>query len=355
MGHSTLPQKPWIETPLIESATLSKAAGCRVFLKLDLLQPSGSFKSRGVGNLIRTALLDPANSGKELHFYSSSGGNAGLAAVIAARDLGCPCTVVVPHSTKPMMITKLRSAGATEVIQHGASWAEADAHLRETFINHQEGKKRNIYVPPFDHPDVWTGAATMVSEIAAQLPPHDSSDRIFPADAIICSVGGGGLFNGIMQGLDEYLQSHGPSDKMQDVHVLAVETEGANSLAHSLRAGRLDSIPAITSLATSLGARCVSSQTLKYAQSPPAGINVASVVGSDAEAARGVITLADELRLQVELACGISVEVATGEKLKQAVQGLTPESRVVVVVCGGSNVTAEMIAEYRQKLQDGWN
>ncbi|KAG2418363.1 hypothetical protein HFD88_001464 [Aspergillus terreus] len=354
MANSTTPQQPWIETPIIESATLSRAAGCRVFLKLELLQPSGSFKSRGIGNFIRTALLNPTNNGKNLHFYISSGGNAGLAAVIAANDLGCPCTVVVPHSTKPLMINKLHAAGATEVIQHGASWVEADTHLRETFINHQEGKQTNIYIPPFDHPDVWAGAATMVPEIAAQVPPRDSSGYAFPADAIVCSVGGGGLFNGIVQGLDEYLRSHEAADKTGNVQVLAVETQGADSLAHSLRVGRLDSLPAITSLATSLGARCVSAQTFKYAQSSPAGINVVSVVGSDAEAARGVVTLADEQRLQVELACGINVDVVTGEKLKQAVPDLTPESRVVVVVCGGSNVTAEMIADYRQKLQDGW-
>jgi L-serine/L-threonine ammonia-lyase len=56
----------------------------------------------------------------------------------------------------------------------------------------------------------------------------------------------------------------------------------------------------------------------------------------------------------VELACGISLEVAVGERLKELIPDLRPETRVVVVVCGGSNITAEMIAEYRLKLQDGW-
>ncbi|KAE8383591.1 tryptophan synthase beta subunit-like PLP-dependent enzyme [Aspergillus bertholletiae] len=360
-------RKPWIETPLIESAALSKAAGCKVFLKLDLLQPSGSFKSRGIGNLIRTALLDPANKDKKLHFYSSSGGNAGLAAVIAARDLGCACTVVVPHSTKPLMISKLRAAGATDVIQHGASWFEADTYLRQTFIEGQTDEKgadtvqtRNIYVPPFDHPDIWKGAGTMVSEIATQLPPRDTSaGHAFPADAIICSVGGGGLFNGVMEGLGDYMQSHPTPDlvtgtTVKNVRVLAAETEGADSLALSLRNGSLQSLPAITSLATSLGALRVAPQALKNAQSPPAGVDVVSVVGSDAEAAKGIIYLADKLRLQVELACGISVEIAAGPRLRKAIPDLTPDSRVVVIVCGGSNITAEMIAEYRQRLQNGW-
>ncbi|KAJ9216843.1 hypothetical protein DTO166G4_1689 [Paecilomyces variotii] len=355
---------PWVETPLVESAALSKEAGCRVFLKLELLQPSGSFKSRGIGNLILSYLSDPSNRGKELHFFSSSGGNAGLAAVVAARDLGCPCTVVVPLSTKPLMIQKLRTAGATDVIQHGASWFEADSYLRKTFIDVDEssqGSVKNVYIPPFDHPEIWKGAGTMIPELAAQLPPRPSSESepvpSFPADVIICSVGGGGLFNGVIDGLDKYLMSSlSKSDKGQRrVQVIAAETKGADSLAHSLRNGSLQSLPAITSLATSLGALTVAPQTLKNATTPPRGVEVKSVVTSDAEAARGVVRLADEMRLLVELACGVSVEVAAGGRLKQAVEDLSPESRVVIVVCGGSNITAEMVAEYRQNLANGWD
>ncbi|BDD60710.1 hypothetical protein MPDQ_006578 [Monascus purpureus] len=360
MEHNV--RKPWIETPLIESTALSKVAGCRIFLKLELLQPSGSFKSRGIGNLILSSLTDPANTNKEIHFYSSSGGNAGLAAVVAARDIGRPCTVVVPLSTPAMMVAKLRTAGAEEVIQHGASWFEADTYLREKFINNQDDDddRRNIYIPPFDHPEIWKGASTMVPEIATQLPPRDDPEgsSLFPADAIVCSVGGGGLFNGIVEGLGEYLQLQSSreeelEEKRKPVHVLAVETQGTASLALSLQKGSLQSLPAITSLATSLGALQVAPQTLKHAQSPPAGVVVTSVAGSDAEAARGVVRLADEMRLLVELACGISVDVA-GQRLKEVAKDLTPDSRVVVIVCGGSNITAEKVAEYRQRLKDGW-
>lgn len=320
---------------------------------------------RGIGNLILTSLSDPRNHGKKLHFYSSSGGNAGLAAVIAARDLGCPCTVVVPQSTKPMMIRKLCASGAAEVIQLGASWFEADAYLRENYIDNQddtaETQVKNIYVPPFDHPEIWRGVGTMVEEMAAQLPPrecnHDDSApaSAFPADVVVCSVGGGGLFNGVVNGLDHYLRSRAlQQGSMKSVQVVAVETRGADSLAHSLRNNRLLSLPAITSLATSLGALCVAPQTLKYAESPPPGIEVQSIVGTDAEAARGVIRLSDELRLQVELACGISVEVAATETLKAVVKDITPQSRVCLVVCGGCNITPEMIADYRQKLENCW-
>lgn len=279
-----------------------------------------------------------------------------MAAVVAARDLGWACTVVVPLSTKPLMIEKLRAAGAADVIQHGASWFEADAYLRKHFIDHQDEAtakgKKNIYVPPFDHPDIWEGAASMVSEIAAQLPPREeeTDGSGFPADAIICTVGGGGLFNGIIRGLKDYP----PSTPEKKVQVLAVETKGADSLAHSLQHGSLQSLTEITSLATTLGALCVAPQTLHNAQSPPSHVEVKSVVGSDADAARGVVCLADELRMQVELACGISVGATAGGKLKYLVPDLRPDSRVVVIVCGGNYITAEMIAEYRRQLAGGW-
>lgn len=307
--------------------------------------------------MIRTHLLDPANRGKELHYYISSGGNAGLGAVTAALDLGCQCSVVVPLTTKPMIIEKLKEAGATQVIQHGASWFEADIHLRETFIN--AGEKNgvtNIYVPPFDHPAVWDGNATLISELAAQLPPREKKDDCrFPADVIVCSIGGGGLFNGIVQGLHAHYQEHAStSQDTKPVDVLAVETQGAKSLAYSLEEGELRALSAITSQATSLGAVLVARRTFENAHSPPAGVKVTSVVASDAEAARGVVMFADTTRMLVELACGVCVDVALGKRLRDAVGDLGPDSRVVIIVCGGSNITPEMVAEYREKLKNGW-
>src|SRR5271168_830552 len=79
---------PWIKTPCIASESLSAAAGCQVFAKLDLLQPSGSFKIRGVGNMIWQTVQRFADPSRPLHFYSSSRGNAGLAAATAAKRLG---------------------------------------------------------------------------------------------------------------------------------------------------------------------------------------------------------------------------------------------------------------------------
>lgn len=118
----------------------------RIFLKLENLQPSGSFKSRGIGNYCQL-MANPAP--QETHFYASSGGNAGLACVVAAKALGHKATVVVPTTTKPMMIAKIMAAGADNVIQHGNSVGEADTYLKNEIMPHA---KNGVYTPPYDHP-----------------------------------------------------------------------------------------------------------------------------------------------------------------------------------------------------------
>ena len=293
----------------------------RIFLKLENLQPSGSFKSRGIGNLIRQALMT-SHEPDRIHFYSSSGGNAGLACVTAARSLQRPATVVVPISTKPLMIAKIRTAGAFRVVQRGGSWAEADKFLREEVLANDP---HGVYVPPFDHDDVRSGASTIVEELEER------------PDAIVCSVGGGGLFSGIQLGLE--------ARGWGDVSVLAMETEGAESLAMSLKEDELVTLPAITSIAKHLGAKRVAQKAFELAKRR----NVTSVVLSDAEAAMGCWRLADDERLIVEPACGVSVAVCYDGRLKQLLPKLTNESKVVVIICGGSDITLEMLMGYREK------
>ena len=95
---------------------------------MEHLQPGGSFKSRGIGNIVVSA-LKRSEYPDRVHYYSSSGGNAGLACVHAANFVGRPSTVVVPLSTKPMMISKIKTAGANEVIQYGACLKDADTYV----------------------------------------------------------------------------------------------------------------------------------------------------------------------------------------------------------------------------------
>lgn len=221
------------------------------------------------------------------------------------------------------MIAKIRNAGATDVIQTGASWAEADTYLREVLL----AKDMNgVYVPPFDHEDVWDGAATMIEELAEK------------PDAVVCSVGGGGLFCGLMRGLEK--RGWG------DVKVLALETKGAESLHKSLERGDLVKLEKITSIATSLGATRVAEKAFEYGQRK----SVRSAVLEDREAVMGCWRLADDERLLVEPACGVNVALCYDGLLKKLLPELTAESKVVIVLCGGATVTLEMLIEWRKKF-----
>ena len=120
----------YIRTPLVELEDREEGldAGTRVFFKMDCLQPSGSFKDRGVGHMINT-LHYGAATGPIKKLVCSSGGNAGYSVTTVARKLGIPVDVYVPTTTKPMMVNKLRARGANVVV-HGASWNAADALAR---------------------------------------------------------------------------------------------------------------------------------------------------------------------------------------------------------------------------------
>jgi len=166
-------------------------------------------------------------------------------------------------------------------------------------------------------------------EIAAQLPDPD---------VLICSVGGGGLINGICQAMDDM--------RMESTTILAMETAGADSLATSLHARELVTLDKITSQATSLGCARVTPETFAFAQRK----NVRSVVLLDAEAAMGCWRLADDERIMVELACGINVALCYDGRLEKALgRPVRPEDKVVVVLCGGSNVTSKMLCEWRSE------
>lgn len=146
-----------------------------------------------------------------------------------------------------------------------------------------------------------------------------------PPDAIACSVGGGGLLNGIIMGMDV----HGWGD---EVAVLALETEGADCLSKSLQAGGQVTMPEITSIAKSLGVARVSNKTWELVRQRR---NIRSVVLRDGDAANACVRFAEEEKMIVEPACGVSLALIYSGLLEELIPDFGPESRVVVIVCGG--------------------
>lgn len=305
-----------------------------IYLKLENLQPSGSFKSRGIGNLMFRA-VEASSPDEDIHFYCSSGGNAGLACVASAIALHRRATIVVPLSTTAFMVGKLRDLGA-DVVQIGENWAAADKHLREEVMAEHDPRRRGVYVPPFDHPDVWSGAATLVDELLEQMDVR--------MDGIVCNVGGGGLLCGVMEGIQK--------GRFEKPKVLAIETEGADALMESVKAGEMVTLPAITSIATSLGAPRVAEEAFKWTQR--AGEGLITAVVTDAEAVMGVSRFLDDARMLVEVACGASIApVYNGDLRKLLGKGLDNEAwakmNVVIVVCGGSNINMGMLEKYKKE------
>jgi len=217
-----------IQSPLIESVPLSEKTGATVWLKIEAMQPSGSFKLRGIGRACSYHVKQGAKA-----LISSSGGNAGIAVAYSGRKLSIPVTVVVPQSTPQCSIDIIRQEQA-EVIVHGESWQEAHEYALSLT------SPDRVCIHPFDDPLLWDGHATLIDEVAAAgLKP----------DAVVLSVGGGGLLCGVLEGLYR--------NDMNDVPILAVETEGAASLGSSLAAGSHIELERITTIATSLGAKKV--------------------------------------------------------------------------------------------------
>jgi L-serine/L-threonine ammonia-lyase len=306
-----------IETPLLESHAMAVRAGQSVWLKMEALQPSGSFKLRGIGHACEQYALGGAR-----RFVSSSGGNAGIAAAHAGRRLGLPVTVVVPETASSRARALIAQEGA-EIVVHGASFQEANALAQSMMGEH------DAFIHPFDDPLLWDGHATMMDEVARA----HSGPAHFRPDAVVLSVGGGGLLCGVVEGLHR--------NGWGKVPVIAVETLGADSYARSLQLGQRIELPAITSVATSLGARKVSEQAFELAQRHP----IEPVVVSDREAVEACLRFMLDHRVVVEPACGAALAVAyrAGELLPRF-------DRVLVIVCGGVTATVEQLQSWGQTL-----
>ncbi|XP_064179649.1 serine dehydratase-like [Anguilla rostrata] len=312
-----------VNTPLLESLDMSKRIGTPVYLKMDNAQPSGSFKIRGIGYLCQKV----AGAGSK-GVICSSGGNAGMATAYVARKLNIPATIIVPSSTPELVIHKLKSQGATVKVV-GKVWDDANAEALTLAQN--EGL---TFVPPFDHPLVWQGHASIIREIKACL--------VTKPGAVVVAVGGGGLLCGVVEGLREV--------GWGDVPIVAMETRGANCLNEAMKAGKPVTLPDITSEAKTLGAKTVCSRAFEYCKEG----NIISEVVTDSEALQAIELFLDEERVLVELACGAAIAaVYTGLIQRLQEEGRLPRrlGPLVVVVCGGSSISMAQLKHLKSKLQ----
>lgn len=308
------PSKLHQVTPLLYSHPISRLTDHAIYLKCESLQPSGSFKDRGLGQLC----LHYAKTGVQ-GFICSSGGNAGMAVAYAGQVLNLPTTIVLPEITPPMMIEKLQKE-ATKVIISGENWNASDLLARNMMA-----EEHLAYIPPFDHPIIWEGHSSIIGELQkAHVKP----------DAIIVSVGGGGLMTGLIHGLYAI--------GWQDVAIITAETQGADSLAAAVKAKKRISLPKIDTVAVTLGAKQICEAAFEWTQKHP----VLPQVVSDKAAVRACLRFADDHRQLVEPACGAALAVLYDQH-----PIIEPYQNIVLIVCGGNGVSLDLLQKWKTQFQ----
>lgn len=298
-----------IHTPILRSHPLSQLNDCNIYLKMETLQTSGSFKDRGIGKLCNYY----AEKGIK-GLVSSSGGNAGIAVAFAGRRLGLDIKVIVPQNTVPLTINKMKSEGA-DVITQGDVWDEADL-----FAKKLAEKLNYAYIPPFNNPLIWEGYESIIDELDA--------DNIKP-DAIITSVGGGGLFSGIIQGLMKH--------QWHDTHLITAETTGAATLATSYTQKKRIRLEKIDTIAITLGAKQLCQRAFELCMSYPTHPQIIT----DRQATNAVYQFANDHHTLVEPACGAALAIAY-----EQLDILKQFKNIVVIVCGGNGVSLNLINEW---------
>jgi L-serine/L-threonine ammonia-lyase len=324
--HSSLDEPLHIETPLMKSGPLSEKTGCNIYLKLENTQPAGSYKVRGIGRLVQ---LSAKNGAKR--FVSSSGGNAGVAAAYAAKAIGYPCTVVVPTTTAQFMQDKIKR-DATNLEIFGQAFDDAHGKAVQML-----GEPGTVLIHPFDHPEIWEGHSTIMDEIEKQLPKNSKPD------AVILSVGGGGLLSGCLLGMHKR--------GWNDVPVITMETYGTESFYKCVTTGQWAQLDEIRSICKTLGAKKVCKRAFDWISEHK---QIHSSLVTDKQAVEACISFADDHRFLVSPSCGAALAALYGDFFTQLrTSGKLPAGKlnVVVIVCGGNEINLEQLDKWKVEFQ----
>jgi threonine dehydratase len=286
-----------VRTPLLR---LDVDSPVEIWLKLESLQPIGSFKLRGALNAMRSLPREALVDG----VYTASAGNMAQGVAWGARELGVDCTVLVPDTAARTKIDSVRRLGARIVsLSFGDWWRVLVEHRREGM--------RGVFIHPVSDPAVIAGNATIGLEIAEDLPD---------VGAVFVPYGGGGLSCGIASALRAVTAA---------TRVFACEVETAAPLSASLAAGRPVEIAHTPSWVTGIGGKSVLEEIWPLARSLLAGARVVSLAAVE-DALRLLVARG---RIVAEGAGAASVAAAL------AVSGPASDldvSRVVCVVSGGN-------------------
>lgn len=291
---------PHVRRTPVMPATLMREklpVDAEVTLKLELHQVTGSFKARGAMNRLLGAPADEIRNG----IVTASGGNHGLAVARTASVAGVPAVIYVPENVSPAKVEKMRRWGA-EVRVAGSDWSvsneAAHEHVRAT---------NAAYFHPFADPLVVAGQGTLGLEIL---------DQIDGFDTLVVAVGGGGLVAGV---------STAVKARRPDVRIVAVEPVGSPTIKASLDAGRVVTLPEITSRVPTMSCRRTDERIFEIARK-----NVADIVlVSDESMLRASQWLWFEFGIAADLSGAASVAA-----LQSGHPAFDGSRKICAVICG---------------------
>lgn len=289
-----------VRTPLVRLDVPGlEAGGVEVFLKLESLQPIGSFKIRGAYNAVRH--LSPAELAGGV--WTVSAGNAAQGVALAARRAGAACSVMVMDTAPETKLRSIERLGATIVQRpYDECWRTVEEHRSERMTGR--------FVHPFDDDLFISGNGTIGLEIVEDLPD---------VDAVIAPLGGGGLLAGVAAALREL---------RPETKVYAAEPETAAPLALSYERGRASVFEAWqTSFVDGAGGRSVLPSMWPLLRDLVSG----SIVVSLGDAAAAMRRVADRVHVIMEGAAACAVAAATSEEFARR-----GHRKVVAIVSGGN-------------------
>jgi threonine dehydratase len=278
-------------------------APAEIYLKLETLQPIGSFKLRGASNAMAVAAPSDLAAG----VWTASAGNMAQGVAWQARRLGLPCTIVIPDHAPETKRAAIRRLGASMVSVPFEDWFRI-------LVTRTHPGMRGLFIHPVSDPAVMAGNGTIGLEILEDLPD---------VDAIVVPFGGGGMSCGIASAVRHLAPG---------VRVWAAEVETAAPLAASLRAGAPQRVEYTPSFVDGIGAPSLLDEMWPLARTLLAG----SLVVTLEDIAAAIRLLAERVRVIAEGAGAASVAAALA--------GKAPGAKIVCVVSGGNLETAKLSA-----------
>lgn len=293
-------------SPCTYSRSLSELLDREVYLKLENLQLTGSFKERGACN--RLLQLDAGDRGRGV--VAASAGNHAQGVAFHARALGVPATIVMPRRSPLVKVTQTRSLGATvELVAGGYDEAFEEAER----IAAATGQ---VLIPGFDDPAIIAGQGTIGLEILEQVPD---------VDQVLVAVGGGGLIAGVAIALKE--------SRGSGVHVCGVQSEAMPSMRAARQAGAPRRIEAVRTIADGIAVGQVGALPFAIAERYVDTL----VTVDDEEIAEAILILLEREKLVAEGAGAAPLAALIHRELPA-------DRKNIVLVIGGGNIDVNVLS-----------